>query len=213
MLASCASSSSSKTHYKSLGGVSAKHLGLKKLSPSEVIIKKIPAHAFAPNGSTMKWQQSLQKKGLTQFGMSKYKQEGQPNLNEIRTHAASIGARVVYVDIRGLGRGRKTIAEPIAHTRGRTITSSSNTSGTINISSNSYGSIGSTSYYGNTYGTGTYSGRTNSSTYIPGSTIYGSRQVSYSVTGIMAIFCAPQSDISADGIRRLQQYETNFNRY
>lgn len=213
VFSSCASKSTTQQFFKEFDGPSIKQLGVKKTSITEVITRPIPSSAFSEKNGMDKWQASLRSKGLVQLGSSQYSKEGRTGIDEIRKTAASLGAKVVYVDNRYLGRGRKTISVPVAHTPGRTISSSSNSYGTINTNSSSYGSIGSTPYYGNSYGSGSYSGSTNSSTYIPGSTTYAAKQVGYSAYGFTAIFCVPESSLSPAGLQLLQKHRAERKQY
>ena len=212
-LVSCASTSATKSHFREFSGPSIKQLGIKKIRPSEVIVKQIPTSVTKQRSGMAKWLSTLKGKKLVQLGSSQYTREGQTDIVEIRNVAASLGAKVVYVDMRYLGNGKKTVAVPVAFTPGRTIRSSSNTYGTVNTRSSSYGSIGSTPYYGRSYGSGNYSGTTNNSTYIPSSTTYAPRQVSYAAYGVTAIFCAPESALSESGLARLQQHRAERKNY
>ena len=210
---SCASKSTTQQYFKESGGPSIKQLGIKKFAVSEVIICPLPSYVRGNKTGAGKWFASQKSKGLVNLGSSHYTQEGTTNIDEVRRTAASLGAKVVYVDNVYLGQGKKSIYVPVAYTPDRTISNSSNSYGTINTNSSSYGSIGSTPYYGNSYGSGSYSGSSNSSTYIPGSTTYAARQVGYSAYEFCAMFCVPESSLSPAGLKLLQQYRAERQQY
>lgn len=213
LLSSCGTTNT-KRFFNEFSGPSIKQLGLKKIDPLEVTILPIPDFALKSQEANNRWTSSLRSKGIVQLGASQFNREGQTGVQEIRNFAASIGSRVVYVSNVYQGKGSKTVSVPVSHTPGRTITSNSNTYGTVNTNSQTYGTLtpsygtlgGGYNYSGNTYGSGSYSGNTSSSTYIPSSTTYAPKQVSYHSFRTIAVFCSPPSALSQTGAEALRRF-------
>lgn len=190
-LSSCSSTSLTQANFIQANGPPLKQLGLKKISPSEVVVRQIPDSVFTSKEAMASWAASMDKSGLIPLGASNYTSRGRPGLEELREAGADVRAQVVYTNVRFLNTNTETISVPIMYTSGQTVTTNSN----------SYGSYG----YG--YGSGTYSGYGTSSTYIPGTTVYAPKQVQYNVFGVTNIFCVPPENLSQEGLDKIKNHK------
>lgn len=190
-LPSCSSSSLTQTNFVQVSGPPLKQLGLKKISPSEVVIRQIPDSVFTSKEAMVSGAASMDRSGLIPLGSSTYTSRGYPGVKELREAAADCRAQIVYTNYRFLRSNSETISVPIMYTAGKTVTSNTN----------SYGS------YGGGYGAGSYSGYGTSSTYIPGTTVYAPKQVQYNVFGVTNFFCAPPENLSPEGLQKIKDHQ------
>ena len=212
-LVSCSTPYMTLKHFQEFNGPPVKALGIKTVASSEVIVKPIPESALNSSEGMAKWRTSLKNRGLVQLGSSTYYREGKTDIKDVRLSASWLGARVAYVSMRYIGRGSRTVAVPIAHTPGRTITRDSNTYGNFNSSGTHYGTIGNTQYSGTSHGGGTYSGTTTDSIYVPGTTTYGRERQHFNEFQIMVLFCAPENELSDEGRAKLEQHRALQKNY
>jgi hypothetical protein len=200
--------------FQEANGPSIRELGLRRVSPSEVIVNPIDPSVIRDKTRFMQWQQSNRSdKNLVFLGESSYSREGRPSLEEIRLAASRLGAKVAYVDISYAGKGQKTIPVPIAHTTGQTITHSSNSYGSVSGTGYTSGMHGSTPYNSSTSINGTYSGSTTSSTHIPGTTTYAARDIAYDAFDILVMFYVPLENLSENGLQKLKAARSESSRY
>lgn len=190
-LSSCSSTSLTQANFIQANGPPLKQLGLRKISPSEVVVRQIPDSVFTSKEAMASWSASMNKSGLIPLGASNYTSRGRPGLEELRQAAADVRAQFVYTNVRFLNTNTETISVPIMYTAGQTVTTNSN----------AYGSYG----YG--YGAGTYSGYGTSSTYIPGTTVYAPKQVQYNVFWVTNIFFAPPESLSQEGLDKIKNHQ------
>jgi hypothetical protein len=186
------------SNFVQANGPPLKQLGLKKVAPSEVVVRQIPALVFASPATQTQWANSMDATNLIAIGSSVYNSNGYPGLEELRSAAAAVNAQFVYTNTRFMGRNTKSVSVPILSTSGRTVTTNSNNFGSFN-------------YYGNSYGRGSYRGYGTSSTYIPGTTVYAPKQVEYDVYRNFVIFCVPSENMSAKGRQRLTEFQRTTN--
>lgn len=198
-LNSCAHTPTAPPDFVTICGPPLESLGLKEVEPSEVIVREIPDAAFRNKESTSQWTASLQKMGLMPLGFSNHISDGSPNETTLKRHAADCNAQIVYTKTRYMGRDTKTIPVPILFSPGQTVMTSSTNYGTVNA--NTYGAYG----YGS--GTGTYNGHTSSFTYIPPSTIYAPKEVTYNAYSVITIYCVPPGNISQRGLKLIAEYQ------
>lgn len=190
-LPSCSSTSLTRANFIQASGPPLKQLGLKKIAPSEVVVRQIPDSAFASKEGMAKWCAAMDRSGLIPVGASIYNSRGRPGIEELRDAGANVRAPIVYTNVRFLSTNTETVSVPIMYTSGQTVTTSSN----------AYGS------YGGGYGAGSYSGYGTSSTYIPGTTVYAPKQVQYNVFGVTNIFCAPPENLSPEGLQKMKAHQ------
>lgn len=210
---SCSVSNTSR-FFEEASGPPIRELGLRSVKPSEVVIRTIDPAIIRDRSKFKQWQQSNRtSRNLVFLGSSEYSREGRPSQEEIRLSASRLGAKVAYVDMPYAGKGQKTIEVPIARTSGRTITHNSDSYGSISGSGSTYGTYGGTPYDSNTRISGSYSGSTTSSTYIPGTTLYGTRDVSYDSFDILVMFYVPEEHLSEEGMRKVRAARDESKRY
>lgn len=214
LLTSACSVSPTSKFFQEANGPSIRELGLRRVSPSEVVVSPIDPSIVRDQARFKQWQQNNRtNKNLVFLGNSSYRREGRPSQEEIRLAASHLGAKVAYVHMPYAGKGQKTIAVPIAHTTGQTITHSSDSYGSLSGNRYTSGMYGSTPYDSNTSINGSYSGSTTSSTYIPGTTTYAARDVSFESFDILVMFYAPMENLSEGGIQRLKAARNEISRY
>lgn len=214
LLTTACSVSPTSKFFQEANGPAIRDLGLRHVSPSEVLVKTIDPSVLRDKARFQQWQRSNQiDRNLVFLGASDYNREGQPSQEEIRLAASRLGAKVAYVHMPYAGKGRKTISVPIAHTTGRTITQSSDSYGSLSGNGYTSGMYGNTPYSSNTYMSGSYSGSTTSSTYIPGTTTYAARDVSYDSFDIKVMFYTPRENVSEKGLQRLKASREENSRY
>ena len=186
LLPSCATDA--KKYYYKPYNRPLSEFGLKSLSPSEVVVRSIPESAFEDGSKSLgKWLDSMGEKNLVNLGSSNYSAPNKSDKMDFVKFAASIGARYVYFSRRFGGVASKTVTVPVAYTTGGVVNSTSQTYGSVNTSN---------------YGYGRYSGTSNTTTYVPGTTTYGSRHVNYDNYDTLVRYYALESDLSKEGLAR-----------
>ena len=214
LLTSACTVSPTSKYFQEANGPAIRELGLRRVRASEVVVSPIDPSIVHDQARFKQWQQSNRtNKNLVFLGNSSYRREGRTSQEEIRLAASRLGAKVAYVHMPYAGKGQKTIAVPIAHTTGQTITYSSDSYGSLSGNGYTSGMYGSTPYSSNTSINGSYSGSTNSSTYIPSITTYAARDVSFDSFDILVMFYAPMENLSEEGFQRLKTARNEISRY
>lgn len=190
-LTSCASSPLIPVNLVQTSGVPIEQLGLRKVAPSEVIIKQIPDSVFSSKQGAVQWDSSTTKNGWIPLGYTSYTSEFAPDPGFLRIYAADFNALIVCTSVRFLRRATKTVEVPILSSSGQTVTTSSNSHGS----------------YGYGYGTGSYRGYGTSTTYIPGTTIYAPKQVVCNVYQITNLFYVPKQNVSPTGLKKISDHQ------
>lgn len=214
LLTSACSVSPTSKFFQEANGPSIRELGLRRVSPTEVVVSPIDPSIMRDKARFQQWQQNNRtSKNLVFLGNSSYRREGRPSQEEIRLAASRLGAKVAYVYMPYAGKGQKTIAVPVAHTTGGTITHSSDTYGSLSGNGYTSGMYGNTPYSSNTSINGSYSESTTSSTYVPGTTTYAARDVTFDSYDILVMFYAPMENLSKEGIQKLNAARNEIKRY
>jgi len=193
-LTSCTSPLRTPANFVPANGPPIEQLGLKKVEPSEVIVREIPDSALRSKESLAQWALSKDKSGEIPLGVTYYSSEYSPDIVALRKSAADFNALIVYTKARYLGRKTKTVSVPIMYTDDRTVTTRNNTYANCN---NQYG----------VYGTSSYSGYGTSSTYIPGTTVYAPKQIGYNDYSFINLYCVPRQNVSPKGLKKIADYQ------
>ena len=174
----CGSSSLTNSNFVQVGGPPLQSLGLKKVSPSEVVVRELPYSTLRSNTVMNNWGAERMNQGLIPIGSSNYQSQYAPNIDDIRETAAKHGAQFVYTRTDYSGQGTRTVQVPVLSTSGRTITTNTNV----------YGSVA------------------NSTSYVPGSTVYAPKTQAYNVYTTYNLFFASKSAMPRTSADRLIEH-------
>lgn len=189
LLASCASNVYLDFHEDPANVPNVKSMKLPKTPKDEIVL--IRTAQVTNNSSKLPFHERMSKKRYAFLGKSWVRVWDEPtSIEKLRDAAYALGADTVYHYDYYAGQTEYRAKVPLYKTKGRTITSTSQTQGSY---SGTYNKLGS-SRYGNI--NGSYQGQTSNSTYIPGQTVYGYQNKLGSRYVMIAYFYVPFSKMS-----------------